>query len=223
MKATLSTGNRITLPKSIVEELNLNQGDSLDISVVDNTIVLKRLEQTNETKVSENDKDGRQGKIKIVSNLEEGKNFKRKCYSDCGLVIRTKKKYLEKFCSICQGKLVQESNEQLCCPYYKLKNKTTEMKRTTKELCKSINESADKVKKLLDKEIDKVSKEDIKPEVLKFNRNPETTILPVHLRLPRICEKCEASVEKGFIIDEDEFYCKKCASEDFIDYIKGGK
>lgn len=44
--------------------------------------------------------------IKIESNLKESENYSRKVYSDCGLVVRTKRKYISKFCDACQGTLL---------------------------------------------------------------------------------------------------------------------
>lgn len=45
------------------------------------------------------------------------------------------------------------------------------------------------------------------------------TLQPVKLSSFNACVNCDELFNKGFLIDDD-FYCKKCAIDDFINYIK---
>lgn len=149
---TFGSCNRITIPKDIVESLNLKQGTKFKLITSGNDIIIYRFDSKNlnnslinncvthtdeeikneqidnfEIDVENNNgieqdvkSEGHRFKRKIVSNLEEGANFYAKYYSPCKLVIRTKNRYLKKFCEECKGYLVEkDKDKQSMCPYYK--------------------------------------------------------------------------------------------------------
>lgn len=130
MRVTFGTYNRVTIPKELVNKFQLEQGMILDLTVEGNKMILTvgSAEDNNVTTVvdehqeyvkQENDNNVPKHIIttKIVSNLEESKNFYRKCYSDCGLVVRTKKRYVEHACDECRGQLKETYPEIQNCPY----------------------------------------------------------------------------------------------------------
>ena len=148
MKITLSSNNRITIPKTIINELNLTIGQQLDLIIEDGRIILSTEEIHSKESIKEEDKiietkeletniveeeildsnnipENRPvikttNNIKIESNLTEGEKFSRKIYSECGLVIRTKNSYMNKFCEACQGELSKQYGvDKHPCKYIK--------------------------------------------------------------------------------------------------------
>lgn len=188
---TFGSCNRITIPKDIVENLNLKQGTKFKLITYDNDIIIYRINSTVDNKeitnkkdnidISKNEKEnshnekvdsskrvnqevvkgeGHRFKRKIVSNLEEGKNFYAKYYSPCKLVIRTKNRYLKKFCEECQGFLVKEDKEkQDMCPYYKQEVTSQKQDEDTKQIETSKTIKTDKDKRQ-DKQKESVSEKE---------------------------------------------------------------
>lgn len=113
MRVMLTQRNQITIPKNLISELNLELGKYYELDIKNDQIILDishvydEIEGT-EVQPIKTIPPSIKSTIKIESNLEEGKNFSRKVYSDCGLVIRTKKSYLNKFCEACQGQLAEQ-------------------------------------------------------------------------------------------------------------------
>ena len=113
MRVMLTQRNQITIPKNLISELNLELGKYYELDIKNDQIVLDishvydDIEDT-EVQPIKTISPSIKSTIKIESNLEEGKNFSRKVYSDCGLVIRTKRSYLNKFCEACQGQLAEQ-------------------------------------------------------------------------------------------------------------------
>ena len=113
MRLMLTQRNQITIPKNLISELNLELGKYYELDIKNDQIVLDishvydEIEGT-EVQPIKTISPSIKSTIKIESNLEEGKNFSRKVYSDCGLVIRTKRSYLNKFCEACQGQLAEQ-------------------------------------------------------------------------------------------------------------------
>ena len=113
MRVMLTQRNQITIPKNLISELNLELGKYYELDIKNDQIILDishvydEIEGT-EVQPIKTISPSIKSTIKIESNLEEGKNFSRKVYSDCGLVIRTKRSYLNKFCEACQGQLAEQ-------------------------------------------------------------------------------------------------------------------
>ena len=113
MRVMLTQRNQITIPKNLISELNLELGKYYELDIKNDQIILDishvydEIEGT-EVQPIKTIPPSIKSTIKIESNLEEGKNFSRKVYSDCGLVIRTKRSYLNKFCEACQGQLAEQ-------------------------------------------------------------------------------------------------------------------
>lgn len=126
---TIGSDRRTTIPKNVADQINLKPG-RYDVQYIDGKIVI----DLNTSEVQENTLINKQKPvksvkgIKIESNLHESENYSRKVYSDCGLVVRTKKKYITKFCDVCQGTLLVDYPDisQNKCIYFK-----SEIKQST--------------------------------------------------------------------------------------------
>ena len=57
------------------------------------------------------------GSLEFVPNLDESQNFYRKCYSECGLLCRTKPKYIKQYCQKCRGQMLAEEERSKYCSY----------------------------------------------------------------------------------------------------------
>ena len=93
---TIGSDRRTTIPKNVADQINLKPG-RYDVQYIDGKIVI----DLNTSEIQENTLINKQKPvksvkgIKIESNLHESENYSRKVYSDCGLVVRTKKKYIK--------------------------------------------------------------------------------------------------------------------------------
>ena len=188
MKVTLSSGNRVTIPKVVMEELNLSLGQSLELEIRDGVITInpqinstedniKQIEsQIPETKENKPIKEHKLierpknyktltvNGIKIESNLEEGSKFSRKIYSDCGLVIRTKRNYLDKFCEACQGELAYQNGVlDHPCKYINIPERVEieepKKENPVKSIVKKLTDNISKLDKKLDNKIDTIEQE----------------------------------------------------------------
>lgn len=126
-KITVGTGYRVSLTKALCEENHISEGDSYEV-IVDNEGVItlypcKEIESNDIKEIkfeSEVLKKPINKNEEFVSNLDEGQNFYNKCYSECGLIIRTKKKYLKQYCERCRGQLLDNYTDgSYVCPYLK--------------------------------------------------------------------------------------------------------
>lgn len=123
MKVTLTARNQITIPKEIIEKLNLQKGQVFDL-IVDNGC-LKLLYDAKNIKVNIAQTSSKSSR-KIISNLKEAENYSRKVVSECGLLVRTKKSYLDNVCAECKGMLAKEYGEdKYPCRYNKSHNELT--------------------------------------------------------------------------------------------------
>ena len=159
MKVMLTQRNQITIPKNLINDLNLELGKYYELSYEDNRIILDisknyDIDDNNFNKISS--VSNASNNIKIVSNLDEGKSFSRQVYSDCKLVIRTKRSYLNKFCEVCQGQLAKENNIEHMCPYI-IQEKPIQEKPI--QIIDHIKSNVQTLNKNLDSKISKYNKE----------------------------------------------------------------
>lgn len=189
MEVTLGSGYRITIPREIRDQLHLKENTKLQLNIQDNKIILSAdltkdiLNSKEEIKVEEIkeelstkeikpvliDRPKEYKKltingIKIESNLEEGEKFSRKVYSDCKLVIRTKRSYLEKFCSICQGELAYQYGVlDHPCKYINIPERIEieepKKENPVKSIVKKLTDNISKLDKKLDDKIDIIEQE----------------------------------------------------------------
>lgn len=201
MKITLSSGNRITIPKEIVNQLNLNQGQTFDLIITNDGNLLLNINNSNieqvdnslniiqesklediEDKIIKSDPTPVRFKHKIVSNLAESENFTRKVVSECGLLVRTKRSYLNKACEECQGYLAEQyGRENHLCKYLDNSKTNIESEREeiqVKEDEKKEDESkevkADNPKVVIEQEKPKTNKEMIQNINNNINKLKET-------------------------------------------------
>ena len=115
----ISSDRRTVIPKNVANEIGLKPGkynvqyeegkiiidlnSPFDENIVSDNILQK---EQNNTVIKDSKTSHITNNIKIESNLKEAENYSRKVYSECGLVVRTKRKYLTKFCDVCQGTLL---------------------------------------------------------------------------------------------------------------------
>ena len=57
-------------------------------------------------------------------NLLETTHFYARSYSKCGLICKSKAKYVRNYCSECKGQLLHESVRDKYCPYYEFNSNT---------------------------------------------------------------------------------------------------
>lgn len=145
MRVMLTQRNQITIPKNLISELNLELGKYYELDIKNDQIILDishvydEIEGT-EVQPIKTIPSSIKSTIKIESNLEEGKNFSRKVYSDCGLVIRTKRSYLNKFCEACQGQLAEQYGiENHPCKYCVPDNVKPDNSNVIENIQKNIN------------------------------------------------------------------------------------
>lgn len=142
MRVMLTQRNQITIPKNLISELNLELGKYYELNIKNDQIVLDISHVYEDTEVQsiKTIPSSIKSTIKIESNLEEGKNFSRKVYSDCGLVIRTKRSYLNKFCEACQGQLAKQYGiENHPCKYCVSDNIKSDNSNVIENIQKNIN------------------------------------------------------------------------------------
>ena len=177
MEITLGSGYRITIPREIRDQLQLVEGSKLYMDIQDNKIVISFNEVKQESQITEDEEEVKVSEIKeeqskkqagvrkIISNLEEGKKFSRKVYSDCGLVIRTKRSYMNKFCEDCQGQLAYEYGIlDHPCKYINIPERIEieepklEKSKPVKTIMQKLTDNVKKLDKSLDKKINKIEK-----------------------------------------------------------------
>lgn len=241
MKVKISARNMITIPKDIRDKLNWNSGDNLELKLDGNNIIISKSNDKEEVKIAVKSKNNsKKGLIKIVSNLEEGQNFSKKIYSECGLVIRTKRKYMNKFCEECKGQLAAEYGpENHPCKFYnEIMNSTKEKSNTVKQSRKIIDElinNVNKVQSKLDKRIEIINNSEstsiveLENTKVKTNKHKnklvttsDTTIQPIAFLDYKKCGGCGEFYDSGFLLD-NVFRCKKCTIDDFSNYLKNNK
>lgn len=235
MKITVSAGNRITIPKQLCNQLNINPGDSLDIIVDRDSLVLNKVNRSDDGKVSSNCQTcSTKHARSIVSNLEEGKKFKTKKYSECGLVIRTKTKYLNQFCEDCKGQLALEYGVlDHPCKYnnipqrVEIENNIEDKKASSKKIINELVKNISKIQTNLDKNINDISKSKSAHIVKSRNKNKlcttgDTIIQPIYNTEYIRCEGCGEFFNSGFLLD-NVFRCKTCTMEDFQKYLNKNK
>ena len=195
MKVKFGTGNRITIPKDIVNNYKLKEGEFLELNIEDGKLVLTKINNTKDVNkvenYSNNKKPVTKSKIEIKSNIQHKNEYAKPIVSDCGLVVRSKRKYLKEFCNECKGKLSSTS----ACMY------------NTKKLASEINAKVNTLNEKLDNRIDKMI------------RRADTTIQPVKTNDLQRCNKCQSLVFKGFLVD-NVFMCTQCTCDDFKEFYK---
>ena len=211
MQIKLGTGNRITLPKDICNQLNLEIGQQLELEIVDDQIIIssnkiekpvnKEIVKPKIEKHIEQKDNKVDSKIIIKSNLEDAIKYVDPKFSECGLVVRSKRRYLRDFCNVCKGQLTHKN-----CIYFKEEENNNII--NVKTVKNEIFENIAKLQKQLDK----------KQSNLKSNRSSTTTLRPIQYDKAKKCENCDTKVTKGFLIDDD-FMCTSCACEDFKKYL----
>lgn len=254
--------HRITIPQEIRNSANIKDGEFLDISynANDNSIVInlnnkgfnalnENLEKENKPKTDIVKNKKRKQDRKIVANFMDADKLYKKYYSECGLVVRTKTRYVKDFCEDCKGQLAKEWEDKadVKCKYleeeYLSRNvEMNEIKDIEKnsdpcscEPCIS-NEHLTKLKKQRKEEIKNISKSIKEANIAIDNNiakitnksdeyicigNSSTTIKPVKADKNQFlkCNSCEQFVKSGFLLDDD-FVCKDCTLKDFKEFMK---
>ena len=254
---------RLSLTKLFCQEVGINIGDSYEVSVGQDgvltlypTIKLNVENQNSNEKTvfiekGEDDKNNIQvskncKKEEFKSNLEEGKNYSKKYYTECGLIIRTKRKYLDNYCDRCRGQLLDNYKDGCYSCKYKSTLVTTleepsineedtsdrnsllkdiirkEDKETAKQNNKFVVASINKHIEELLKSLSASSENNINTKKLedKISQKARTLLSPISFNHYHTCDKCNDDFKNGFLIDNKRFLCKSCAKEDFIKYLK---
>lgn len=235
--------HRITIPAEIRNAANIQDGDYLDIEYdTKNNMIQIKLKQ-----IELKQKKPAATNKKIEANFMDASNLYHQCFSECGLLVRTKNSYVRNACERCRGKLAEEWSDraEIHCSYldndyinkvekYKKDSKEPKLEKIRNQRKKNIKEISDKLKKAEDtinisiKELDfkpNISLDNVKIITKKRSKNnivhtAETTINPVAFTNETVkCNDCGLYFTKGFYLDND-FLCKSCAMKDFERFLK---
>ena len=258
MRIIIGSNNRITFPKQFCEENNIKVGDEYELHFICDNIVFEHIDKANSViKAEEESKLEKQeikeepmdisinniklsGSKEFVPNLEESQNFYRKVYSKCGLLCRTKPKYIEQYCQRCKGQMLAEEERTKYCPYSQKEESNIEINSDinidkpqpnliASEQAELINKSYSNNKSLvtnITKNIESLNKKldnDIQDNNLyqtDIDFNDKTNIQPIKYTHHHQCYICEEFKDSGFLIDDEHFLCKNCVVRSFINYRK---
>ena len=225
MELLIGQKRRITIPKEIFEQSGLKEGDITNIIYADGKIIITK--NTNENKTTNymsvtpkqvkmepgtNKTNKNTSSIQIVSNIQDKDKYVRSTISECGLVVRSKRKYINQFCEKCKGQLIKD--KQNCKCIYN-KNITNEPK-LTKTLVNEIKVNTQKLENKLTTDIENFSEN-------RVYFKGDTVIEPVKYSSGlQCCTNCEEYFTKGFLLNDD-FYCKDCTKQNFLNYMKNRK
>lgn len=226
MKSKLCRG-RVTIPSDIRNIMNLGQNDDVDIIYddINNCLIVKSFNLSNEsnsrpsksvkkdtskketTKKNVDSKEVKSNNVKesfnIKANFFDADKLYRKCYSECGLIVRTKTKYIDSICEKCKGRLAKEWEDRVDthCRYNTTKSNKS---KTSKQ-----KESNDSTVISFSPFIDHLSQE---ANGVKFTKHTDM--------FPTKCPKCGKSIIKKYINIDNNIVCKECAKKDFMKYLK---
>lgn len=210
MKGTLTKDRRITVPNEVIKQCSIEPGSAIDIVVDEQTgnIIIKNytLEQDNKTPIEK--KQVKTNGIIVESNIEDLDKYVKPILSDCGLVVRSKRKYINNFCDVCKGSLSNGGK----CKF----NKSIDVNINKQEIVKPVK--VIKNSKTESKVKNTKTKNTINKELEEYGN---TTIQPVRAPEGKLyeCKKCGELCETGFILN-NKFYCKRCTIDDFKNYME---
>lgn len=225
MKLVIGQSRRITIPSELYSEINFKPGDVVYMYVEGNKLVLTKETPKNETI---NNIDTTQKRLKtncstlqtpknstatkniiVKSNIEDLNKYAKPILSDCKLVVRSKRKYINQFCDVCKGKLADNSN---CNCKYRTPDINKEPVKN-KEIIKQLEVNKKQLETKIDKEIQNFSND-------RVYFKGSTVLEPVTFSNGlKCCTSCEEYFTRGFLLD-NKFYCKDCTKKHFLDYMK---
>lgn len=174
---------RLTIPQGMREKVGLSKDGYIDINYDEttNSIIIRNPDNVKEvvnTKPEKKEKKVRKAKSTqphkpkkniIEANFMDADKLYKAYYSECGLVVRTKTKYVNSFCEKCQGQLAKEWEDRadVKCRFNEIKidNIAEELQEPVVEVAKTTLEPAQEVvnNTMIDvAEIKKKRKEEIK-------------------------------------------------------------
>lgn len=232
---------RLTIPQEIREHTNISRDGYIDISFDESTgnIIIKNYtdlldskEDLKENVTADVKKESTcKKRRKIEANFMDADKLYKAYFSECGLVAKTKTKYVNDFCNECNGQLAREWEDKAEVKCSRLVKKPScvkcnedvdidEIRKKRKEDLKAISESIKIADSVLDVKISELhtqKKRDRKP---KKDRG-DTMIRPIRFENNTCmkCSMCGQYYKSGFLLD-DKFSCSDCAKEDFKEYIR---
>ena len=124
------SSNKITIPKEIRDKAGIVKNCEVDISYDEetNSVIIslqkdeiKKVEKVKNVEKVVTPKKQSKGR-KIVANYQDAEKLYRTSFSDCGLVVRTKQRYIDDFCKDCRGQLAKENSKMQVDPYNLYRN-----------------------------------------------------------------------------------------------------
>lgn len=178
---------RMTIPQEIRSKANIDGNGYIDISFDDNTgnivissklkpdtekVAIKKETKKKEPKKTEPKKEAKKSKKttkpkKIEANFMDADKLYKAYYSECGLVVRTKNKYLNAFCEQCQGQLAREWEDRVeaHCKY---------LTNNFQDVVEKIDKEQEKLEQSIQEEITKM--EPIETEIEKLRKKRKEDI-----------------------------------------------
>lgn len=132
MKIKLQTGSRISIPKSILPICGMTEGEYYDIDVYSDKIIIHTKNNNDENTLEQSELLSsnkvntqldtlhrvKSNTFELKSNLDQAGSLSNTRYSKCGLIVKTKTKYIDNYCEKCQGKLLNfYKDKEYNCPY----------------------------------------------------------------------------------------------------------
>lgn len=231
------TKYRLTIPQEIREHTNISRDGYIDISYDDKTgnIIISECKDKNNQEIKpkkteiKKDVQPKAKRRKIEANFMNADKLYKAYYSECGLVAKTKTRYVNDFCNECQGKLAKEWEDRAEVKCSRLientKNNTiNEIRKNRKKELENISNSIKEANKVLDvkiNDITKPKKRGRKPKKKVEIDKSNTVIKAVRFRENTCmkCSNCGQYFKSGFLLDTT-FMCGDCAKQDFKEYMK---
>lgn len=242
---------RLTIPQEVREHSNIPKDGYVDISYDEKTgnIVIreyndnvkdepKKISTDKPNKPNKPDKPNKPNRTKedksnisrrkIEANFMDADKLYKAYYSECGLVAKTKTRYVNDFCNECQGRLAKEWEDRVEVKCSRMidnvkENTINKIKENRKKELDNISNSIKEANKVLDVKINEIkkSKRGRKPKQKIVTDLDNTTIQPVNIQENKYakCVKCRQFFKSGFLLN-DKFVCKECTKSDFKEYMK---
>lgn len=120
--------HRITIPTEIRNAANIQDGEYLDIEYDEDNNMIKIMlnsklsVDTKSDRIENKQKPKKRAAAtnkKIEANFMDASKLYHQCFSECGLLVRTKNSYVKNACEKCRGKLAEEWSDraEVHCSY----------------------------------------------------------------------------------------------------------
>lgn len=264
MECKIGDGYRVTIPQAIRDSIDGfkmglfgeihydREANQIIIDLSNSGVKAKEIvDAVKETSTKSHKKEiSNKSTYKIEANYMDAPKLYSNSFSECGLVVKTKRKYVNNFCERCKGQLALEYEDRIDVHCSYLKNRCKDVLDGVKEsdlvnkskcieevaqqeskqkLKENLNANKD-LKIKLSQTIKKATKEiDNQIEKLQTNKdsnkhstigNDNTIIVPIRKGRKLLVCSDCGEMKTSGFMLDDKFLCGKCTKKDFIQYMK---